>query len=412
VDAEAVAGLVRDWDAGAASEAQMGAWCMAMHLGGLDAAGLKGVVRGLIAAGDRLELSRIGPSAVVQSLGAVGDPSSLIAAPIAAALGVRVPYLCARGTDDVGGDYDRLEAVAGYRSRIEVSAFVRCLRDTGMAVAGEVDRLVPARARLGVLSQSVGLATSAPIATAASMAAAIASGAEGIVLVLPVGPGGLASRSDVHTIAELAADVAEEWQRAIRILSLPVDSPRGPVVGNGLEIALVGEVLTGQHDGPIRDFAVELAGAMAELSEVALPGEGCEQAEDALRDGHALALAERWIEAQGGNPEIWTHPGDHIPEAPLQEDVVAPRGGRVTAMDPRAIGAAARWVGAGRMHPSQAIDVSVGVRLLVEVGDEVRTGQVVAQIDARDRGLADSAAGMTERAIEVDHRALAVREDA
>ena len=271
VDAEAVANLVRDWNAGAASEAQMGAWCMAMQLGGLDGDGLKGVVRGLVAAGDRLELGRIGVSATVQSLGAVGDPSALIAAPVAASMGLRVPYLCSRGTDDVGGDYDRLEAIAGYRARLDVGDFVRCLKATGLAVAGEVDRLVPARARLAVLCQSVGLSASAAIATAASMAAAIASGAKAIVLVLPVGRGGLASRAEVAAVADLAADVAAEWDRTLRLISLPVDTPRGPVVGNGMEIALMGEVLRGEHAGPSRDFALELAGAMAEVAGIVSP---------------------------------------------------------------------------------------------------------------------------------------------
>ena len=412
VDAEAVAGLVRDWESGAASEAQMGAWCMAMHLGGLDAAGLAGVVNGLVAAGDRLELGRIGPSAVVHSLGAVGDPSALIASTIAASMDVRVPYLCARGTDHIGGDHDRLEAVAGYRSRMEVADFVRCLRDVGLAVAGEVERLAPARGKLAVLSQSVGLAASAPIATAGAMAAAIASGAQGIVMVFPVGPGGLAARSDVTDVAGFAADIAEIWGRELRVLSLPVDTPRSPVVGNGHEIRLMGEVLRGEREGLTRDFALEMAGAMAEVAGVAEPGDGRGAAEEALTQGHALASAERWIDAQGGDPALWTEPEGLIPAASLVEDIVAPRDGTVTAIDPRGLGAAARWVGAGRMHPSQAIDVSVGVRLRAVENESVRMGQVIAHVDARDDGLATTAAAMVEQAIEVDGEPIGGREDA
>jgi thymidine phosphorylase len=405
VEAADVAGLVRDWDSGAASEAQMGAWCMAAHIGGLDRAAICGVVRGLVAAGDRLELARVGPSAVAHSLGAVGDPSALIAAPIAASLGVRVPYLCTRGVEDVGGDVDRLEAIPGYRTTCTTAQFVRALRDAGVAAA-EVDRLAPARGRLAVLRESVGLAASVPIATAATMAAAIASGAQGLVMVLPVGSGGLANRVDVGDAARLAAVIAEEWERELRIFSLPVEAPLGRVVGNGLEIAEAGRVLAGETESPLARLAITLAGAMAELAEVADPGEGEQAAEEALSEGHALATAERWVEAHGGSAAIWTEPG-LIPEAPILEEVVAPVDGTLTSIDPGLLGAAARWLGAGRMHPSQAIDISVGVELVADAGDEVQAGEVVAHIHGRDPGLTERAALMTEQAITVDGASIA-----
>ncbi|MDH3226306.1 MAG: hypothetical protein OEM67_04360 [Thermoleophilia bacterium] len=406
VKAAEIAGLVRDWDSGAASEAQMGAWCMAAHIGGLDRAAIRGVVRGLVAAGDRLELSRVGPSAVAHSLGAVGDPSALIAAPIAASLGVRVPYLCARGVENVGGDGDRLHAIPGYRTTCTTAQFVRALRDAGVAAAAEVDRLAPARGRLAVLRESVGLAASVPIAIATTMAAAIASGARGLVMVLPVGPGGLASRADVGDAAPMAGAIADEWERELRIFSLPVEAPLGRVVGNGLEIVEAGRVLGGELESPLARLAITLAGAMAELAEVADPGEGEEAAEEALSEGHALAAAERWIEAHGGNAGVWSEPG-LIPEAPILEEVVAPADGTLTSIDPALIGAAARWLGAGRMHPSQAIDISVGVELLADAGDEVRGGEVVAHVHGRDPDLTERAALMTEQAITVDDAPIA-----
>jgi thymidine phosphorylase len=411
VGAADVAGLVRDWDSGTASEAQMGAWCMAAHVGRLDHDAVRGVVRGLVAAGDRLELGAIGPSGAAYSLGAVGDPSSLIAAPIAASLGARVPYLCSRGVDEVGGDRDRLEAVPGYRTTLGLSEFVAELRSSGVAVAGEVERLVPARARLGVLSQSVGLASSTAIALAATLAAAIASGAQGIVLVVPVGRGGFATRSDVGDVGALAADIAEEWRRELRSMCVAVEAPLGPVVGNGLEIAHAGAVLRGDAEGPIRELALTLAGAIAETAGVLENGSGREEAERALVDGHALAAAEVWIDAHGGDPAVWTEPG-LIPHAPLVEEIVAPWPGALSDVDPRALGAAARWVGAGRMHPSQAIDVSVGVELEARPGDRLERGQVVARVHGRDPGLAEGAAMMLERGIRIDGRPLEEGRDA
>ncbi len=411
VEATEIAGFVRDWDSGAASEAQMGAWCMASHIGGLDPAAIRGIVRGLVAAGDRLELGRVGPSAAVHSLGAVGDPSALIAAPIAASLGVRVPYLCTRGVENIGGDFDRLEAIPGYRTSCTTAQFVRSLRDTGVAAAGEVERLAPARGRLAVLCQSVGLAASVPITMAATMAAAIASGAQGWVIVLPVGRGGLASRADIGDAAELARVIADEWERDLRILSLPMDAPLSRVVGNGLEILEAGHVLAGETESPLARLAVSLAGALAEVAEVADPGDGERAALEALEEGHALGVAERWVEAQGGNAAIWSEP-ELIPEAPILEEIVAPVDGVITSVEPGHMGAAARWLGAGRMHPNQAIDISVGVELLVDPGDDVSNGQVIAHVHGRDPGLTERAAMMMEQAICVDGEPITAAHDA
>jgi thymidine phosphorylase len=167
-------------------------------------------------------------------------------------------------------------------------------------------------------------------------------------------------------------------------------------------------VLRGEGPDVVRALAVGMAGDLAEAAGVVPAGEGRERAVGALGDGAALQAAERWVEAQGGDPGVWTDP-TALPAAPLRVEVQAPRAGTVAGVGARAVGEAARWLGAGRLHPMQSLDPVAGIEVLVRAGDAVEEGEPLAVVHAREDGAASRARDMAEAAFAIGDEAVPAR---
>ncbi|HTI32331.1 MAG TPA: thymidine phosphorylase [Miltoncostaea sp.] len=397
VDAESVEEFVRRWVDGTSDDALMAAWCMLACVRGLDDAHADALMRALVASGDRLELTRFGPTGDVVTTGAVGDSVPIAAAPLAAALGVKVAQMASRGLGHAGGTADKLEAIPGMRVDLPLDRWVRQLRDTGIAVAAHHGRLAPADMRLAELRDATGTVPAPAVVAASAMARAIASGPAALHLEIPYGAAAFVpDREAGLATAALMERMAAPWGRTLTWDLAEADAPLGRMVGNALEVAEAGEVLRGAGPDDVRAAAVRAAGRLAESAGVVPGGEGEARAAAALADGTALAAAERWVEAQDGEPGVWTDEGA-LPTAPERVDLVASRTGTLTRIDGRGVGEAVRWLGAGRLHPDQSIDPVVGMELLVRPGDAVEAGQPLAVIHARDRWAAEEARGMAER---------------
>jgi pyrimidine-nucleoside phosphorylase len=401
VDPESVGAFVRSWLDGGAGDEQMAAWCMVACLRGLDHGQIEALTRALIASGDRLELGSLGPTGDRHSTGGVGDTTTLVAAPLAAALGVKVAKMSGRGLAHTGGTVDKLEAIPGFQVDLPLARFVRQVRDVGIAVISQTSRLVPGDRRLYALRDATGTVPSAGLVAASIMSKKIAGGAGAIALDVKCGHGAFFDDpAEARGAAELMASLAEPWGRHVRWLVSDMEQPLGPAVGNALEVRAAAEVLRGGGAPRLRELAVRVAAELGEATGVVPEGEGIARAEAALADGAALAAAERWVEAQDGDPAVWTEP-DALPDAPLRREVPAEAHGWLAAARARSIGEAARWLGAGRLHPDQAVDPVVGVEMLASVGDEVARGQPLAVIHARDDHAAGRAAEMVSAAIEI-----------
>ena len=196
------------------------------------------------------------------------------------------------------------------------------------------------------------------------------------------------------------ASLAEPWGRRVRWTVSSMAQPLGRCVGNALEVREAGEVLRGGGAPDLRELAVRLAADLAEACGVAPEGEGAGRAAEALTSGAALEAAERWVEAQDGDPDVWTDPGA-LPTAPVRDEVLADGAGWVGAIDARAVGEAARWLGAGRLHPDQSVDPVAGIELLAKVGAEVAGGQPLAVVHARDEWAAQRAREMVAGAVRI-----------
>ena len=394
VDAASVESFVGSWLDGTADDAQMAAWCMVACLSGLARPGVEGLTRALIASGQRLELASLAPTGDMHSTGGVGDSVTLVAAPLAASLGVRVATMSGRGQAHTGGTIDKLEAIPGYEADLPLKRFVRQVRDSGIAVVSQAASLTPGEERLLALRDATGTVPSAGLIAASIMSRKLAGGAGAIVLDVKAGSG--AFFPDVESAreaAELMAALAEPWGRSVSWLVTAMDQPLGRCVGNALEVGEAAEVLRGGGPPDVRDLAVLVAARLAEAAGMAEEGEGFGRASEALNSGAALVAAERWVEAQGGDPDVWNDPS-LLPSVTERHEVAAPSSGWLSAIEARGVGEAARRLGAGRLHPDQAIDHAVGIELLAKVGDRVEAGRPVARIHARDGQAAERAGEM------------------
>jgi pyrimidine-nucleoside phosphorylase len=396
VDAESVEDFVRRWIDGTSDDAMMSAWCMLACTRGLGEGHADALMRALVASGDRLELGRFGPTGDVVTTGAVGDSVPIAAAPLAAALGVRVAQMASRGLGHAGGTADKLEAIPGMDVNLSLEGWVRRLRDGGIAVAAHHGRLAPAELRLAGLRDATGTVPAAGVVAASAMARAVASGAESLHIHVLHGAGAFVpDREAALATAALMERMAAPWGRNVTWDLLAADAPIGRMVGNALEVAEAGEVLRGAGPDDVRAAAVRAAGRLAESAGTVPQGEGEARGAAALADGSALQAAERWVESQGGDPAVWTDEGA-LPAAPERLDLAAAHAGTVTRIDGRGVGEVVRWLGAGRLHPDQSIDPAVGVELLVRPGDAVAAGQPLAVIHARDGWAAEEARRMAE----------------
>ena len=275
VDADSVEEFVRRWIDGTSDDALMSAWCMLACTRGVPDGHADALMRALVASGDRLELGRFGPTGDVVTTGAVGDSVPVAAAPIAAALGVKVAQMASRGLGHAGGTADKLEAIPGMEVNLSLDRWVRQLRDEGIAVAAHHGRLAPADLRLAGLRDATGTVPAPGVVAASAMARALASGAESLHLEIPVGAGGFVpDRAEGLATAALMERMAAPWGRTVTWDLVDADAPLGRMVGNALEIAEAGEVLRGAGPDDVRGAAVRAAGRLAESAGTVPAGEG------------------------------------------------------------------------------------------------------------------------------------------
>lgn len=399
VDPADVAALVNAWTTGAASDAQMAAWCATAGLRGVPYEASLAVVRALLAGGDRLELGRLGPTADIRSAGGVGDSALVIVAScLAAAGGVIVASTGARSIAHVGGVLDAIEAIPGMRSDMGVEQWVLQARDTGIVIAEPGDRLVPEERRMASLRDATATAEGDAMVAIAAAARGISGGAGALAVEIPGGSGALLPDMEhARAACELAEGLAGEWNRVVAAVPSERGVPIGGVAGHVLEVREAFAVLRGEGDAGLADAACALAAAA-----LAAAGAGgdADAVREMIRDGRGAATAERWVAAQGGDPAVVGHP-DLLPQAAIRATVQATGGGIVTGADAGRIGQAARWLGAGRLDPGQVIDPLAGVEVVALPGAPVAEGDVLAIVHGSDQWLVDRGVEMVSEAIVV-----------
>jgi len=385
-----IAELVLGYARGEVPDYQMAAFCMAVYFRGLTSRETFALTDAMIRSGETIELGQELGRRVVDkhSTGGVGDKTSIAVGPIVAACGVPFGKMSGRGLGHTGGTLDKLESIPGFRVELARDEFVAQVREVGLAIVGQTADLVPADKRLYALRDVTATVDNVSLIAASIMSKKIAAGADAVVLDVKVGDGAfMKSLPDAQALAEAMLELGRRADREVVCLLTDMDQPLGRAVGNALEVREALETLHG--DGP-RDFA-ELVFAAATrllvLSDLGVDdAEARGRAEAVVRDGSAVEAYERWIRAQGGDPDE-----SMLPRAPVVREVLAERAGHVASLGATAVGVAALHLGAGRSSKDDSIDHAVGVRCLRKRGDPVVEGEPLAEVHARGEAAAEHA---------------------
>jgi pyrimidine-nucleoside phosphorylase len=368
---------------------QMAAFCMAVYFQGLTGAETHALTDAMVRSGEVVDLSPLGRKVVDKhSTGGVGDKTSIALGPVVAACGVPFAKMSGRGLGHTGGTLDKLEAIPGFRVELAMDEFLTQVREVGMAIIGQTAELVPADKRLYALRDVTATVDIIPLIASSIMSKKIAGGADAIVLDVKVGDGAFMKTLDsARELAEAMRELGARAGREVVCELTDMDQPLGRAVGNALEIREAVATLEGQGPDDLVELVLGATAHLLALSDLGVdPVEGRRRAEEALVSGAALEVYERWVRAQGGDPDV-----EALPNAPVVRQVPAPADGFVHGIAATAIGEAALHLGAGRLRKEDEIDHSVGIVCLAKRGDRVTTGAPIAEVHARTDEAAETA---------------------
>ena len=397
---EEIAELVLGFTRGDVPDYQMAAWCMAVYFKGLSRRETHALTGAMIRSGETLDLgARLGRRVVDKhSTGGVGDKTSLAVGPIVAACGVPIGKMSGRGLGHTGGTLDKLESIPGYRVELTIEEFIAQVRDVGLAIIGQTGDLVPADKKLYALRDVTATVDVDSLIASSIMSKKLAGGGDAIVLDVKVGDGAFMRTLDgARNLAEQMVDLGKLAGREVVCLLTDMDQPLGSAVGNALEIREAVDTVAGDGPPDLTELVLEICARLLALSDLGIAlDEGRRRAESAVADGSATEAYERWIRAQGGDPDP-----SLLPTAPVVREVTASRDGVVARLGALAIGAAALELGAGRRTKEDSIDHAVGIMCTKKRGDAVAKGDVLAEVHARDEKSASPAVADVAAAYEL-----------
>jgi pyrimidine-nucleoside phosphorylase len=397
---EEIADLVLGYTRGDVPDYQMAAWCMAVYFKGLNGRETHALTDAMIRSGETLDLGAALGRRVVDkhSTGGVGDKTSLAVGPIVAACGVPFGKMSGRGLGHTGGTLDKLESIPGFRVELSIDEFVAQVRDVGLAIIGQTGDLVPADKKLYALRDVTATVDIVPLIASSIMSKKLAGGADAIVLDVKVGDGAfMKTLDDARILAQQMVDLGQRAGREVVCLLTDMDQPLGAAVGNSLEIREAVATIAGEGPPDFTELVLDACARLLALSDLGIDTEeGRRRAEAAVADGSAMDAYDRWIRAQGGDPDPAM-----LPTAPVVREVTTPRDGVVSRLGALAIGVAALELGAGRRTKEDSIDHAVGVVCRKKRGDAVAAGDILAEVHARDEESASAAVEAVSAAYEL-----------
>ncbi len=370
---------------------QLAAFLMAVYFKGLSSSETFALTDAMVRSGEQIELhAAIGRRVVDKhSTGGVGDKATLAVGPVVAACGIPFGKMSGRGLGHTGGTLDKLESIPGFRVELSTEDFVAQVRDIGIAVVGQSADLVPADKKLYALRDVTATVDNVSLIAASIMSKKIASGADAIVLDVKVGDGAfMKTVADATLLAEAMIALGRHAGRDVVCELTDMSQPLGQAVGNALEVREALATLRGEGPDDLTELVLGAAAHLLALSDLGVGvEEGRRLAERAVADGTAVDTYERWVRAQGGDPDETL-----LPKAPAIAEAFAPHDGYVQSLSALHIGVEALELGAGRATKEDAIDHSVGIVCRKKRGDAVEEGEPLAEVHARDPQTAADAA--------------------
>ncbi len=395
--------LINGYTTGEIPDYQMSAYLMATFFNGMTDRELSSFTEVMMASGAILDLSDIpGVKVDKHSTGGVGDKTSLICAPIAAAAGVIVPMISGRGLGHTGGTLDKLEAIPGFRTDLSVEQFRAMLTQHGMAFMGQSDEVAPADKRLYALRDVTGTVESISLIASSIMSKKMAEGCDALVLDVKVGNGAFMKKQvEARRLAQAMVGIGRRLDKKVQALITDMNQPLGFAVGNAVEVMEVSQTLQKSGPADLTRISLELAARMIFLAKVTPTLDDARKlAEDKLMDGSAYRKFKQVVQAQGGNP-LALDRFELLPNATGMREILSPRSGFVSAIMAEDIGRASTMIGAGRSRKEDPIDPAVGVILEVKAGEKVDAGAVLCRLYYTGEDNLDEAAELVEDAFRI-----------
>jgi pyrimidine-nucleoside phosphorylase len=383
-----IAWWVRGVSEGTVPPEQSAALLMAICWRGMDTLETLALTLCMRDSGDRMDLSGVpGIKVDKHSTGGVGDKTTLILGPIVAACGVPCAMFSGRGLGHTGGTVDKYAAIPGLRVELGEDAFRRSLVETGFANSAQTGNICPADRKLYALRDVTATVESIPLITASIMSKKLAGGADALVLDVKCGGGAfMHSLEEARELARSMVYVGQAHGMRIKALVTRMEEPLGWAIGNALEVIEAVEILKGQEaGGSLARMSFRLAAEMLLLGGGARTlAEAQERVAQAVASGAAMDRFRRWVAANGGNARALDD-FSLLPDAPRRIDVKAERAGYVQAIQSRPLGILAMELGAGRSNLNDVLDLGVGLRLRVSVGQRVEAGQTLLTLHCGKR---------------------------
>ena len=380
----------------------MAAFLMAVYFRGMTDRETAVMTQAVAHSGDIVDLSGIqGIKVDKHSTGGVGDKTTLIVAPVAAACGVKVAKMSGRGLGHTGGTIDKLESIPGFSTSLSKEKFIDVANRTGLSIAGQSGNLAPADKKMYALRDVTATVDSIPLIAVSIMGKKLASGSDCILLDVKTGSGAfMKTLEDSAALARCMVAIGEAAGKRTAALITNMDEPLGNYIGNALEVKEAVEVLKGGGPSDLRQLSLRLAAGMLELAGKGSAEECLKQAEEALNSGRALERFLAMVKAQGGDEECILDT-DKLSAAPLRREVKAEKEGYIFHIDTEKCGIASVLLGAGRETKESALDYGAGIILKKKPGDRVARGEVMAVLFASKEELFHDAAEKFREAVEI-----------
>ena len=339
----------------------------------------------MMRSGDVVDLSSIdGVCVDKHSTGGVGDKTTLIVAPIVAALNAKVAKMSGRGLGFTGGTVDKLESIPGYRTSLSSDEFLDNVRKCGIAVTGQSGNLAPADKKLYALRDVTATVDSIPLIASSIMSKKLASGADTIVLDVKTGNGAFMKTYEGSlALAEAMVDIGKGFGKNIRALITDMSAPLGMNIGNSLEVKEAIEVLKGEGDKDLYDVCIALSANIISAAFGIEYSDAEKKCKNAIDNGSALEKMKEWVGMQGGDVSYIDNP-EKLPIAPIKKEYYAKASGYVAEILAENVGVASMLLGAGRKTKDDIIDLGAGIVLKVKTGDYVDVNQPLATMYTSD----------------------------
>lgn len=400
---EEIEAIVLGYTRGEIPDYQAAAWLMAGFLRSFTTAETAALTDVMLRSGEVLDLSDF-PAAKIDkhSTGGVGDKTSLVLAPVAAAGGLIVPMISGRGLGHTGGTLDKLESIPGFNVNLSVKDFRRVLHACGCSMIGQTAEIAPADRKLYALRDVTSTVESPYLICASIMSKKLAEGIDGLVLDVKTGSGAFMKKEE-HAVflAEIMVETGQRMGKKMMALITDMDQPLGRFVGNALEVYEVLDVLHGAGPQDLRNLCSELAGSMFFLGgRTRTVAEGRKLSDELIASGKAFEKFREMVRLQGGDVAAIDDP-HRLPQAPDKFDITSSRAGYVDSIQCEAVGTACVVLGGGRERKDDCVDHSVGIVLHKKVGDRVDKGEPICTVHSNSEDRAGCAKQLVEAAFHV-----------